>query len=430
MGAGRVPGPIGSRGGRVGETRILLFAFVLAVIADGNTASAAPRPTISLACKVALVPSPKNLRVKVGNRELSLTPVEKPPQDLRVYPATKDAVLVAYSGHDANGPYGSAVLWRVPCKAGEPEVVASIEHADFGHAAPAKNGRTLFFTGADGAFALDLASYQAQRLTQPKREVCQNNQLPTRDVVGDFVDARTLAIERGCGFEFEWHALPVLLRDPGTPKMKEEAIPRPPPSSVAVGADGMLWLADGSCKESKTYGRVMVSSDRGEHWRQVPVKMPEPQPVRQVIADRSKPGAALVFTSSCGSAAHVVPGWVYLTQDAGKTFRPFTVPSGIPAGEDGGPAAEQDPIQAVTAIDGSLTRVVLFGESQQVEANKTARWETRDRGRTWKDLPPVAAAPKVSPPTISTGDAELDIRKDGLYRTRKGEAPVRIYPRD
>jgi hypothetical protein len=409
---------------------VLVSASILAICALAGPAFSAGRSASVPACKVAFVITAKGPRIRVGGRELSFTPIDKPPQELRVYPATKDAVLVAYAGHDANGPYGSTNLWRVSCKEGEPEVVASIEHADFGHAALARNGRTLFFTGADGAFALDLSSYQAQRLTQPKREICQKNEIPTRDVVGDFVDARTLAVERGCGFEFEWHGLPMLLRDPGTPGMKEEAASRPPPSSVAVGADGLLWLADGSCKESTTYGRVLVSSDHGEHWRRVPVKMLEPQPVRQVIADRTKPGAVLVFTSSCGTAAHVVPGWVYLTQDAGKTFRPFTVPFGIPAAGDAGPAAEQDPIQAVTVIDGSVTRVVLFGESQQVEANKTARWESRDGGRTWKDLPPVAAAPIASSATISSGDGELSIRKDGLYRMRKGETPVRIYPRD
>jgi photosystem II stability/assembly factor-like uncharacterized protein len=219
----------------------------------------------------------------------------------------------------------------------------------------------------------------------------------------------------------------MLLHNPGATKMSSQAVPRPPPSSFALGPDGEIWLADGNCAEPATFGRVVVSSDHGERWRRVAVKTLPAQPVRQVILDRSHAGMALIFTASCGSTAHTDPGWIYLTENGGKTFRPIALPPGVP-GENGRPAGEQDPIQAVAAPDGMLNHLVLYGRSTDVLASQTARWESRDGGRTWQPLAPVAAAPRPTVPVATIGGAELAIRKDGLYRTRRGEAPVRVYP--
>ena len=92
----------------------------------------------------------------------------------------------------------------------------------------------------------------------------------------------------------------MLLRNLGTAKMTTQAVPRPPPSSFALGPDGQIWLADGTCAEPATFGRVMVSSDHGDRWRPVAVKTPSAQPVRQVILDRSHAGT----TSSSRQTAH------------------------------------------------------------------------------------------------------------------------------
>jgi len=117
--------------------------------------------------------------------------------------------------------------------------------------------------------------------------------------------------------------------------MTTQAVPRPAPSSFALGPDGQIWLADGTCAEPGTFGRVMVSSDHGDRWRPIAVKTLSAQPVRQVILDRSHAGTALIFTASCGSAAHTEPGWIYLTDNGGKTFRAVAVPPGIP--DENGP---------------------------------------------------------------------------------------------
>jgi hypothetical protein len=405
--------------------RALLLALLLAA-SPALAAHRAPKPA---ACQVDRLTAGEGLRVSVSTdgRVLSLAPLDGPPQDLRVYAAGPDAVLVAYAGTGEHGPFGSSTLWRIPCAQGPAEAVAHIADADFGHAALSHDRRSLYFTGADGIFALDLATFQPRRLTQAARDTCTRNHVATRDVVGELVDARTLSYDSGCGYEHEWNALPMLLRNPGTAKMTTQAVPRPPPSSFALGPDGQIWLADGTCAEPATFGRVMVSSDHGDRWRPIAVKIPSAQPVRQVILDRSHAGTALIFTTSCGSAAHTEPGWIYLTDNGGKTFRPIALPPGI-RGDNGRPADEQDPVQAIVAPDGMLNHLVLYGQSTQVLANQTARWESRDGGRSWQPLAPVAAAPKPAVPMAAIGGMELAIRKDGLYRTKRGEAPVRIYP--
>jgi hypothetical protein len=397
--------------------------------ASAAVARAAPRPGKKAACRVDRLTSAEGLRVSVSTdgRVLSLAPLDGPPQDLRVYAAAPDAVLVAYAGTGEHGPYGSSTLWRIPCAQGGAEAVAHISDADFGHAALSHDRRTLYFSGADGIFALDLATFQPRRLTLAARDTCARNHVATRDVVGELVDARTLSYDSGCGYEHEWNAVPMLLRNLGTAKMTTQAVPRPPPSSFALGADGQIWLADGSCAEPATFGRVMVSSDHGDRWHPDAVKTLTAQPVRQVILDRSHAGTALIFTASCAPAAHGEPGWIYLTDNGGKTFRPIAVPPGI-RGDNGRPADEQDPIQAIVAPDGMLNHLVLYGHSTQVLPNQTARWESRDGGRSWEPLAPVAGAPKATVPMAAIGGMELAIRKDGLYRTRRGEAPVRVYP--
>jgi len=413
---------------RVPPLAVPLLAIAL-LAATAGAARATPRAEKKAACRVDRLTSGEGLRVSVSTdgRVLSLAPLDGPAQDLRVYAAGPDAVLVAYAGSGEHGPTGSSTLWRIPCAQGAAEAVAHIADADFGHAALSHDRRTLYFTGADGIFALDLATLEPRRLTQAARDACTRNHVATRDVVGELVDAHTLSYDSGCGFEHEWNALPMLLRNPGTAKMSTQVVPRPPPASFALGPDGQIWLADGTCAEPATFGRVMVSSDHGDRWRPVAVKTPSAQPVRQVILDRSHAGNALIFTASCGSAAHAEPGWIYLTDNGGKTFRPIAVPRGIP-GENGHPSDEQDPIQAVVAPDGMLNHLVLYGQSSEIAGNQIARWESRDGGRTWEALAPVATAPKPTVPMAAIGGMELAIRKDGLYRTRRGEAPVRVYP--
>jgi hypothetical protein len=368
--------------------------------------------------------------LKVGGREVNLDRADGTPQELRVYPGGPSAVLVAYGGRDSqNVPHGTSTLWQVPCTARPPKAFVHVDGADFGHSALAPDTRTLFFTGPDGILAIDLATRAIRRVTHAALPYCRKNEIDTRDVVGAFVDGRTLSFERGCSYQWEWHVQSMLLEHPGTPKMVTSRAPRPPFASVAVDARGGVWLSDGICEEPSTFGRVLHSADQGEHWEKVAIKEIGSHPVRQVVADSRNPDVLLVFTFACGSPQHVDPGWVFISRDAGKTFRPVAVPKGIPAGANGYPSDEQDPIRAVIVPDGRVDHLITFGESSFVAGDQIARWESRDGGKTWTTLPPVIKPPIPAAPVGPGVKLDYRIRSEGLYRHEKGKAPVRVYPR-
>ena len=420
-------------------------AFIGCALAAASAASAGEaRQVVSKAvapsgaepaCDVAMRASTAGtLHVDVAGRPVDLAPVDSAVDELRVYPDGPASVLVAYAGRGDNGPHGSGTLWRVDCKAGAPVAVAHIADADFGHAALAADRRTLYFTGADGVFGLELSSGKSRRLTTAVDAACRKNEIPARDVIVGPLANGVLPVERGCGYGHAWHAVAMSVRVGAAAGASARATPAklPVASAVAIGAGGWIWLATGRCGE-RAAAHVLASEDNGGHWRAADPKMSTPQPVRALIADRAHPGAALVFTASCGSSEHVDPAWVYLTEDGGKTFRPIAVPPGIPTGDDGGPASEQDPIESVAAPDGNLDRLVLYGQSTQVVASQVARWESRDRGRTWTVLPPVATSPALAPTEARApgSDGGASIRPDGVWRWRTaGEAGVRIFPRD
>jgi hypothetical protein len=357
--------------------------------------------------------------LRVGGREVTLGQADRAPQELRVYPGGPDAVLVAHGGRDSqNVPYGSSTLWQVSCTRGAATTFVHVDGADFGHSALAPDTRTLFFTGPDGIFAIDLSTRAKRRVTRAAVPYCRKNEVDARDVVGSFVDAHTLSFERGCGYEWEWHVQNMLLKDPGAPKMVTSRAPRPPFPSVAVDARGGVWLSDGLCEETSTFGRLLHSADHGEHWEKIAIKEVGFHPVRQVIADSQNASAMLVFTFACGSSQHVDPGWVFISDDSGKTFRPVAVPKGIPARTNGYPRDEQDPIRAVIAPEGKVEHLIMFGESSFVAGNQIARWESRDAGRSWAALPPVTTPPN-GPPTRTSAKEDFRIQADGLYRYEK-----------
>lgn len=380
------------------------------------------------ACAASLgSPAGDVVRVSVGSREATLDHAVPYPDELRVYPAGASAVLVAYAARTEHGPTGSATLWRVACKAGAPEPIAHVEGADFGHSTLSPDGRTLLFTGPDGVFALDLTTRKTRRLTQAALDYCQRNQIGTRDVVGGFVAPETLSFERGCGYEHEWHATAMLMRDPLS--RRASIAPAPIPfQSIATDAGGGLWLADGVCGDASTYGRVLVSRDQGDHWQRVPIKMFADAPVREILTDATKPNSILVFSFGCASDAHQDPGWVYASDDA-KAFRPIKVPPGINASDDA-PASEQDPVLGVIAPDRDLRHLLLYGGNGDVagvSGGAVAVWESRDGGQHWKRLDNVKSVPTQGAQTATIGDARFTIRADGLYRQRGATSTV-VYP--
>jgi hypothetical protein len=422
---------------------------VASVLLLGKAVAAERAPdSVALACKVQLVNSHASegqqeaVRVKVAGREVALDHTEWPADRLRVYAKDAASVLVAiaYVEGSQHEPRGSGALWRVPCAPdGAPQKVVTIDGADFGHSALARGGRTLFFTGEEGVFALDLRTWKSRRLTRATNPFCAENSVPTRDVVGELSANGALLFDRGCGLGFGWHAQAMRLRNPESARPEAEAAPRPPLAAVAVDASGGIWLSDGWCEDPSTFQRLLHSSDRGQHWQSVPVKRDpkipaQEQPIRQVIVDGRDAKALLVFTRSCvESGQHTEPAWIYVTEDGGATFRAAGVPPGIPGAAGKWPAAEADPFYAISAQQGSLSDLVLFGQSTEVMGKAIARWESHDRGRTWKSI----AAQKMPfeelpvPPSFATfADWKVTIENDGLHLSGPGmTGRPRIYPR-
>ena len=417
-------------------TRLMASLAIAAAIVHSSASDAEVPTAPRLACEPELLAPPgpdakaSQLVLKVGSREVILTDADGTPQELRVYPGGPDAVLVGYGGRDSqNVPYGTPTLWRVPCTGGAAKAFAHVDGADFGHSVLGPDARTLFFTGPDGIFTLDLATQATRRVTRASLAYCRKNEIDTRDVVGGFVDPHTLSFERGCGYEWEWHVQNMLAKDPGTPKMVTSRAPRPPFPSVAVDARGGVWLSDGLCDDPSTFGRLLRSTDHGEHWEKIVIKEIGFHPVRRVIADSQDASVLLAFTFACGSPQHVDPGWVFISRDAGKTFQPVTVPKGIPARANGYPRDEQDPIRAVVVPEGKVDHLIMFGESSFLAGNQVARWESRDAGRTWTALSPVSQPPQPAAPAIPSARGDFRLRSDGVYRYEKGKAPIRVYPR-
>ncbi len=372
-------------------TRVLL-AVVFGCAHPALVAASPPAESVRPACSVTLVAStPSTQQVSVGKHVVALEPIDGPPQELRVFPADSNSVLLAYTGRTDNGPYGSSTLWKVACKTALIEAFVQIAEADFGHAVLARDRRSVFFSGRDGIFALDLASRRTKRLTMAASDDCAKNDYQARDVVRGWTEADVLAFERGCGYEHGWHTVSMVLRAPG--KQGESVAPletKQAPTMVALGAGGWRWSAADDCADVASFGRIVVASGKGD--RTIMIAMLTPQPVRHIIADQRRAGAALVMTRSCGSAQHVDPAWIYLTEDGGNSFRPIGVPPGIAVGDSGGPASEQDPLLAIAAPGGSLDLLVLCGQSSALIGSMVGRWESRDRGKTWSVLQPLAEA--------------------------------------
>jgi hypothetical protein len=400
-----------------------------------------------LACKVDLLAPPAEatvdapVRIKVNGHELSLGRTPMNAESLRVYPADAASVLVAivYVGSSEGDPNGGNSLWRVPCAAGgQPSKVAQSEGADFGHSALAADGRQLFYTGADGIFALNLRTWKSRRLTTAAFAYCKENEMTARDVVGELTPGGDLLFDRGCHYAWQWHGKGMRLRRPDSRKPVAQAAPRPPLPAVAVDAAGGIWLSDGWCEDRSTWQRLLHSSNRGQHWSVVGVK-PDPKlPVgqgiiRQIIADTKNPKALLVFVQSCESSdQHTAADWIYVTEDGGAAFRAVAIPPGLADVQGQGPLYEANPLFAVSAEEGSLSTLTLYGDSADRLAGAIGRWSSRDLGRTWKPSRPIKMRIEslpTSPARASFHDWQVTIEPDGLRLSQPGKAASLIYRR-
>lgn len=393
---------------------------------DGATESSIERPT--------------PVKVKVAGRVFVLEKENgERTESLKIYPADAGSVFVAivYAGSAQREPRGSDSLWRVPCAAGgNATIVAHAAGADFGHSALIRDGRKLFYTGADGIFVLDLGTQKSRRVTKAAFAVCTQEQFDAIDVVRELSPNGALLFDRGCYYEWDWHGQGMRLRHPESRKPVVERAPRPSLPAVSVDAGGGIWLSDGWCEDRSTYQRLLHSADLGGHWNVVRVEPVGDQIIREIIADAKNSKALLVFTGSClsSSTPHTEPGWIYVTEDRGATFRAIGIPPGISDELGHGPLYEADPLYAIVAQQGLLANLILYGDSSDRTSDTIGRWTSHDLGRTWKKLPPekmsIEALPKSSS-DAAFGDWTVSIQPDGLYLSTQAGKPSRslIYRR-
>jgi hypothetical protein len=133
------------------------------------------------------------------------------------------------------------------------------------------------------------------------------------------------------------------------------------------------------------------------------------------------------------SDQHTEPDWIHVTEDSGTTFRAVGIPPGLSSFSSHGPLYEANPLWAISAQQGSLSELILDGDSSDRTGDSIGRWSSRDLGRTWKALHPEKMSTEALPKPASVaafGDWKLAIEPDGLYLSQPNKpGRVLIYRR-
>ncbi len=361
--------------------------------------------------------------------------------EIAVWPLDDNTVLATLAANWSHGAWNEpeldGKLWAIDCSSRAVEVYFEQARADFGNAALTEDGSELFYTGADGVFTLHLARRATRRVTQAPTRECygppteSEPPLQLRDVVVGFTAGeRRLIVHRGglcqggCNSAWTGHTVHVLRpRGERTPRVH---IPHAV-ATVVADAAGELWLGDGfHCAEPGpchrgTGGALWHSSD-GEAWTRVAVGAGEERPYRaiaHVLTDAKRPGHLVVLEASIANdAAGEVPGQLFASEDAGRTWRRVEAPGGL-----NGAAG----FEAVELVDGhtETLRVRIDGES--LDEGEARSWVTNDGGRSWTaDAGPVEPAPALA---LVVGDKRFRATLDGLWRRTPGhDDAVRVFP--
>ena len=356
---------------------------------------------------------------------------------VRTWPFVGGSVLVANWPYweVQGGAWTDGVLYKVVCATATPHELVSLPDADFGSASLDAGNVTLYFTGPTGVAALDLETLEIEELTTAPSFVevdCWTEQ-GERDVVAG-LDGHELIIHRGagCGYEGDWVARELRL-DLDKLRSGGDATPYSsyPVATVAVDADGTLWLGNGTrcdepgVRDPQTTGAVLRSTDEGDTWdviRAVDADREETMhsAASQILADRDRPGHLLVRSTICSSGAAVIGGSAYLTRDGGSSWQRLSLPEDQSDIFDLGQG-----VLWVELIDGKLEQIRVV-VTENYEGTSGSAWETYDGGETWLELDTV---PSYSPePVVAEfGDTQWRGTPAGLERSA-GDDVTLVYP--
>jgi hypothetical protein len=320
--------------------------------------------------------------------------------------AQGDGVLFATAA-DGPPPGGSPSLWRARCGGATVTEVARVAGADFGHAALARDGRTLLFTGADGAAALDLDGGTVHAITHAVAPAgCPRATEPPRDLVralrrgdGELLLARGAA----CG-DSGYLAETVHVADPLGPRPTEHA----PHPIVALANDGAgtLYLAD------ETPGVLWRSSDAGATWNRLSAG---DAAIAEVLVDVHRPSHLAVRTRPQGALG----GWLLLSEDGGQSWRSIAQPWDEPSGY----ARMRPDVRAAVLADGSadtpIVRAFSNGRGEQTVASS-------DGGRSWHESRVVVPPSTLGPAAIA--GSTFHPTDDGLVRRAPDGGVTTVFP--
>tara|TARA_B100000674_G_C37872072_1_gene930002 strand:- start:21 stop:1358 length:1338 start_codon:yes stop_codon:yes gene_type:complete len=339
-----------------------------------------------------------------------------------IFPLDPSRILIAskhtWSDHSLQLPKGT--LWSVACdQPKQPEIFYQRADSDFGHAALSKDGHALFFTSKDGIKRLFLATKTVQSVTDspPVSELCwTHGETSYSQNMTDLVESldpssNVLRFRRGshCGVSATWISRKWQLSldnlDTDTPAMRS---PRPY-STLTRDVSGQLWVGDGGhCDQPglldrQTPGFVFVSRNDGLNWDALPVKVGEAMAhtaIRSIRADKKRPGHLVIHAARCTNPLGTYGGLLYMTRDAGQSWRRVTVKREAGYPSDGGIG-----VVDFELIDGSIDRIRVWNDAKET-------FETHTTGNRWSkvDSLPFPAIEN----SAQTESGMLDVSEDGL----------------
>ncbi|MCA9526122.1 MAG: hypothetical protein KC549_07465 [Myxococcales bacterium] len=341
-----------------------------------------------------------------------------------VWPLSERSVLLASAGDWSailpDVPAGS--LLKVDCDSGATRpFVALRPGVDYGTGALTADGRTLFFTGAEGVERLDLRTGKSATVTKNGQVACTSGtgeddmeafpDAQIRDVVLGFTAGdRRLRIRRQWGCPSISHAYGSrgdldLLRPFSRRPREHQPVAV---TTLAAGAGGTLWaaLGEASCS-SDCVGSVVWRALSGQAWR--PVVVPTAVAPVQIVADARQAGWVVALgglqTDDLGPSEG---GELICSTDDGATWKALKTPGG----------------GACSALE------VVGGDTRRLRvACEGGRFGTRDGGRRWRAFEGEVATNLQT--TLVHEGLRYRATRDGLWRRTPGRMDdlARVDPR-